>query len=92
MCLATQKEQFMKTLKQELMEKLPPEEIGVDIGKGFATYYDYHGVTFCENTTERQIVERYIVDVIATKAGFPIKVTEWGENNNGHFAHRFERA
>jgi hypothetical protein len=78
-------------LEQELREKLPPEHIRVDLEQGVAVYYDFHGVTFREDKTEQAYADGYVVRVISERAGFPVRITEWGPSNNGHFAHYFER-
>ena len=78
-------------LEKELREKLPPQCIGVSVEERLVAYYDYHGVTFRESESEQVIVNDYIVSVVAEKAGFPVRITEWGPSNNGRFAHYFER-
>lgn len=85
-------EDTMATFVEELREKLPPDEISVSAEEGLVSYYDWHGITFRESAEEQAIIEAYLLEVIATKVGYPVKVTWWGDSNNGHFTHRFEQA
>ncbi|MBI2099425.1 hypothetical protein HYT45_03390 [Candidatus Uhrbacteria bacterium] len=81
----------MEKLKRELLDKLPSRQIGIRRNEGLVYYYDYHGVTFWESEEERREVENYIIGVIEAAVGFKVRITEWGESNNGHFVHSFER-
>ena len=78
-------------LEQKLNKQLPPEHIHVNLDEMAIVYYDYHGVTFRDSEKENNFVEDYIVRVATEKVGSPIKITEWGQSNNGRFAHYFER-
>ena len=79
-----------RLLEEELREKLPPNQIKVDLETGVATYYDYHGVTFRDRKEEQAYARDYVARIIAEKAGFPIRVTsEW--DGNGHCGAHFER-
>lgn len=72
---------------QQLQKFLPAASILVS--GNVATYYDFHGVTFCR-AHEQSIVEAYVTDVITQKVGRPIRVIDWSDSNNGHFCVRFE--
>jgi DNA-binding protein H-NS len=78
-------------LEQELKEKLPLADFTVDIEKKIAYYYDWHGVTYRDNMAEQEIANSYVAKSISDKAGFPVKVTVYHENGNGHFTCQFER-
>jgi len=82
------------TRKEILKRDLPAEHICIDFdsttNKGVAIYYDYDGATFCEDN-EIQEVYGYITAVIEERLGFKVRVTEWGESNNGHFNDHFEK-
>ena len=78
-------------LEQELTEKLPLTDFTVDVEKKIAHYYDWHGVTYRNTKAEQEIANSYVAKSISEKAGFPIKVTVYHENGNGHFTCQFER-
>lgn len=79
-----------ENLEQELREQLPAKAIRVDIEQGIASYYDFHGVTFREESGEQHYANGYVARVISEKAGFPIKVV--GETDgNGHCAVYFKK-
>jgi len=79
-----------RKLLRELSKKLSPKSFNI-VGGNQIVYYDFHGITFQNTDEKRQIVQDYIISVAEEKLGFPIKITDWGVSNNGHFAHRFIR-
>jgi len=77
-------------LLQKLREDLSPDCFDIR-SEGLATYYDHLGASFGETAEEQVVIDQYIAQVIAEKAGYPITVLQEHHAGNGHFSVTFVR-